>query len=399
MRQKLVILPKLNNCAGDTEKQWFVYYSVRNPRTGKMSRFRVYDGFTDLTTEERYRHAQQLIETYSTRLKQGWTPFKDDSEAIYTDHVEYNTVAEIYGNKRKSNNTLRRWISQLQEETKDGIRGTTRTTYRSKYRIFVLWMESQGFGDNDLSCIDNAIMIKFFRYLIDVRKLSGKSVRYYRMMLARAFDYFKKQQLIMINPVYDIPPCNRINDQTPRPIQRYDIEIFKKAITDPELLFGLKFMFYCGMRPGHEIRELKLKRIDFFAGTIHVTGELAKNHKDRIVTIPRQFLKELRQSGLQKLPREWYVFGVGGKPGPKPIDKNKFARKFKKIREDLGMPTEYKWYSWKHTGMIEADNTGKIPFEEISKHVDHADLSTTAEYFKNKKPQVSRAIREEYPTL
>jgi integrase len=219
------------------------------------------------------------------------------------------------------------------------------------------------------------------------------------MMLARAFDYFKKQQLIMINPVYDIPPCNRINDQTPRPIQRYDIEIFKKAITDPELLFGLKFMFYCGMRPGHEIRELKLKRIDFFAGTIHVTGELAKNHKDRIVTIPRQFLKELRQSGLQKLPREWYVFGVGGKPGPKPIDKNKFARKFKKIREDLGMPTEYKWYSWKHTGMIEADNTGKIPFEEISKHVDHADLSTTAEYFKNKKPQVSRAIREEYPTL
>jgi integrase len=400
MRQKLVILPKLNDCHGDTDKQWFVYYSVRNPRTNKMERFRIYDGFTGLSGEEKRRHAMQLIEVYSARLKTGWTPFKDDSKALYTDQIEYRTVADMFGQKRKANNTFRRWISQLLEEEQAGIRGTTLTTYRSKYRIFTLWLEKNGHGDNDLTCIDNKVMITFFKYLIDTRKLSGKSIRYYKMILAHAFEYFRKQKLIMINPVYDIPPCNRINDCTPRPIQRPDIKLFKKAmLKDPELTLGMKFMYYCGMRPGHEIRELQIKEIDFIAGTIHVIRGNAKNGRERIVTIPRQFLDEIRRLGLQKLDRNWYIFGVGGKPGPKPIDKNKFSRKFKAIREKLGMPTEYKWYSWKHTGMIEADDTGVIPDKDISTHVGHADLATTSKYFRNKKPQVSKAIRDHYPTL
>ena len=103
--------------------------------------------------------------------------------------------------------------------------------------------------------------------------------------------------------------------------------------------------------------------------------------------------------GFQKLDRNWYIFGVGGKPGPKPIDKNKFSRKFKAIREKLGMPDQYKWYSFKPTGMIEADDTGVIPFKDISMHVGHLNPSTTSIYFRNKKPQVSKAIRDNYPTL
>lgn len=400
MRQKLVILPKLCDCSGDPDKQWFVYYSVRNPRTNKMERFRMYDGFTGLSTEEKHRHAMQLIEVYSARLKTGWTPFKDDSEALYTDQIEYRTVADMFGQKRNANNTFRRWISQLLEEEQSGIRGTTLITYRSKYRIFALWLEKCGHAKNDLTCIDNKVIIDFFRYLIDTRKLSGKSVKYYKMILGHAFEYFRKHKLIMINPVYDIPPCNRVNDCTPRPIQREDLEIIKKAIQhDPELTLGAKFMFYCGLRPGHEIRELQIKEIDFVAGTIHVVRGNAKNGRERIVTIPRQFLEDLRQMGFQKLDRNWYIFGVGGKPGLKPIDKNKFSRKFKAIREKLGMPDVYKWYSFKPTGMIEADDTGVIPFKDISMHVGHSNPSTTSIYFRNKKPQVSKAIRDNYPTL
>ena len=39
-RKKIVILPKLNDAGGDLSKKWFIYYSVRDPRTDKMKRFR-----------------------------------------------------------------------------------------------------------------------------------------------------------------------------------------------------------------------------------------------------------------------------------------------------------------------------------------------------------------------
>ena len=35
-RKKIVILPKLNDAGGNLSKKWFVYYSIRDPRTDKM---------------------------------------------------------------------------------------------------------------------------------------------------------------------------------------------------------------------------------------------------------------------------------------------------------------------------------------------------------------------------
>ncbi len=400
MRQKLIILPKLNDCHADPGKQWFVYYSCRDPRTGKMVRFRNYDGFTGLTPDEKYEHAKQLIETFSERLRAGWTPFIDDTRAVYSDHLEYKTVADLYGSRRAGNNTIRPWISKFLEQEKPGVKYETYLTYKSKFRIFVLWLESQGIGNNDIRTFDNNLIITFFRFIIDDRMLSRVSIKNYRMLLRRAFEYFRRQGIILINPVHDTPPCSRINDNAPRPIQRQDVEKFKKSIArDPELELSIKFMFYCGMRPGKEIRKLKIQDIDFISGIIHVNRDNAKNGKDRMVTIPQQFLDELRASGLSKMHRGYYIFGAGGYPGFKPIGKNKLGRHFKTIRDRMGMPVEYKHYSWKHTGAIEADEAGGIPFKDISDHLGHGDLQTTSIYFANKKIKVSESIRNNYPTL
>jgi len=398
-RQKLIILPKLCNCKGDPEKQWFVYYSARNPRTGKMVRFRHYEGFSDIPVKARIEHAKQVIEHYSSRLRSGWTPFSDDLKAIYTDHIDYKTVADMYGNKRSANNNIRVWISKYLEEIQPGIRHTTYITYQSKMRIFVLWLEREKIVLNDISTINNHVVNQFFRYLIDDRKLSKISIGKYTELLSNAFEYFLKQKLIPYNPVYDIPLCNRINDQAPRPISRIDIEAFKKEICkDPELWLAVMFEYYCALRPGHEIREMKIKDLDLVAGTVRVTRERAKNHRERIVTIPLQLLQELRSYNLQSYNRDFYVFGRGGMPGPHYIGKNKLNYKFNKIRKKLNMPREYKFYSWKHTAAVELDES-KIPLIDISRHYGHTSISITNEYMKNKKAGVSTAIRDKYSTL
>ena len=69
-RKKICILPQLNDCGGDVKKQWFVFYSYRNPADNNMKRFRVYDGFTDCYTKKaKYQHAEYLIKKYSDMLE------------------------------------------------------------------------------------------------------------------------------------------------------------------------------------------------------------------------------------------------------------------------------------------------------------------------------------------
>ena len=70
-RKKLVILPKLYDAKGNLLKKWFVFYSVLNPRTGKMERFRVFEGLNEPDETIRRTIATNTIEKLTTKLKRG----------------------------------------------------------------------------------------------------------------------------------------------------------------------------------------------------------------------------------------------------------------------------------------------------------------------------------------
>jgi integrase len=401
----MIILPKLCDCGGNTRKQWFVYYSIHNLRTGKMDRIRHYEGFTGLKATQKYELAEKLIEEYTIKLKSGWTPINDATEVIYEDNLDFKTLAEMYGARRAGNRTLRPILSKYMDHKKSEIAPGSFSTYCSALRIFTIWTEKKGMQELDIIAYNKELLYQFFEYLINTRQLSGKSVTKYKALLLHFFNYCLDRKLIRKNPVVNIPRCNRVNDQTPRPILKADIAEFRKELVkDPELLLAIQFEFYCALRPGHEIREMQIKNIDLVSGIIRVTRSLAKNRTERIVTIPYQFLIELRRifaewqrAGIN-LDREFYLLGVNGIPGPVYISKNHLTRKFNIIRKRLCMPVEYKLYSWKHTAAVMVDEC-LIPFKDLSRHYGHSSISITDEYLKNKKPGLSNKIRDNYPDL
>ena len=60
-RVKIAIPPKVNTCGGGLSQKWFVYYSVRNPRTGKMERFKDYKGLHKYKSfENRIEEARKM---------------------------------------------------------------------------------------------------------------------------------------------------------------------------------------------------------------------------------------------------------------------------------------------------------------------------------------------------
>ena len=100
----------------------------------------------------------------------------------------------------------------------------------------------------------------------------------------------------------------------PRPIAEFDIVPFKELIRkeDPQLWLAIQFEYYCFIRPGKELRFMKIGDIDFARGIIDVDAIRAKTDLERFPTIPIVFLKELRETyQLHREPKDFYVLGKG----------------------------------------------------------------------------------------
>ncbi len=398
----MIILPQLNDCAGDTSKKWFVFYSVRNPKSGKMERFKDYKGLNNSkNTHARYLAAENSIENYTEKLKKGWSPFNDDSKYIYTDNLQYENITRIYGKKRSGNRTVRYFANLFFDNFKGAVNPDgSYHTYQSKLRIFTQWIESQKMEHSDITSVDNQTVILFFKWLIVSQKRSAKTANDYRQILQNFFQWLVTTKIIQDNPVYDIPKCNTINDCSPSPIQRTDIEIFREAMkTDPQLWLAIQFQYYCALRPGKELRLMKIKNIDFISGSITITRSQAKTKITRTVIIPRCFLSVLRtQHKLHLCNKEYYVFSQNGTPGITHLGKNTLRYRFNKFREALNMPLEYKFYSWKHTGGVQASLSG-IPDKHISMQMGHSNLQTTARYLRKMTGFQSDQIKNQFPEI
>ncbi len=402
-RKILISLPTLNDKKGDARKQWYVEYGVRNPRTDKLERFRIYEGLSVVAPSVRYKRAQKIIEEYTAKLKSGWSPLLENSKYIYQDSLVYSEVAKVFGNARLSNETARYWANEwLKQVAKRVDHEGTLPTYRAKLRLFANWLESKGLGENDVSSISNELIIQFFDFLVIKRDLSTTTQLKYRQILADLFEMLYKKKKIAENPVFDIEIVRNEKDQSARPMSDKDLKAFVACMKqdDPVLLLAFKFEYYCYLRPGKEVRKLKVGDIDLARGVINVERFRVKTNRPKFPTIPTVFLNELRNLyRLQDYPRDFYLFGQNYQPGPVHIGKNNLRFRFNRIRKKLNMPIEYKFYSGKHTGNARAMEIPEITIEHRKDQNGHASIVTTEIYTKNKLGKVIPSIRDHFPDI
>lgn len=135
-RKKIVILPEAKKY---TDGRWYVEYSVRNPQTDEMVRFRLFEGFANcLDDKQRASHADKLIQEYTEKLKNGWTPFAG-AKVIYEDEIMYQNAARIYSRLKNEVVTINTYLSEFITEKKSEVSEKTYETYISKLRLFILY--------------------------------------------------------------------------------------------------------------------------------------------------------------------------------------------------------------------------------------------------------------------
>lgn len=388
MKIKIAELPQIFTANESLTKRWYVFYSFRNPETGKMERFRVYESInTQKTIKSRYKEAERIKTNIVDKFRSGWSPF-NDANIIYSDSIQ----GKIYEDVRKCNTTWEKVLTQYLSEIKPAIRYGTYTTYKSKFGIFCKWLETQNFAKNDISITDDILIKKFYDYLFNTRKVGNKMVNHYTRLFKKVCNDLIIQGILFKNYFEKMPKYTQIT-VTPQILpDNILIDIKDYFIkNDVQMWTICQFIFYCFVRP-IELRYLQVKYIDFVNGWLTVPANIAKNKKTQKVIIPSHFVEYLKLMNYHTTNKEFYIFSKSGSPDHVPLCKNYMFNHFHMMRKKLNLSKDFKFYSMKHTGGLKLYKSGADPIE-IKNQFRHHSLDQLMQYLKALEGSESSHIR------
>lgn len=378
MKRKIATVPRLVEASnGD----WYIYFSVRNPLTDKMVPQKIYKGFSDCNTLSQKRAwGRTLVSELTEKLKAGWSPLDDRDKVIYSDQTEYHNLSVRFKTARSSVKNTRYFITDYLLSRKKGLKPKSYSTYQSKLRIFAEWIDKNNYGDYAVSAVDNKIIQLFFNYLIQEVKLDKLTIEKYMQIIRDYFNYLIKKDKVTVNPVFDIVTPPKSKDMAARPINDNDLKALLTVIKEdnPQLFMACMFQYYLAIRPGQELRLLKVKDIDVFNNKVVVVDETAKTNR-RTIDMPIELSALCIKHQIHHYNRDYFVFGKNGIPGAVPLGHNTMRNRFNKFRDGLNFPKIYKFYSMKHTGGGKLLESG-VTLEEIRDHFGHKSIETTDHY-------------------
>jgi len=130
-------------------------------------------------------------------------------------------------------------------------------------------------------------------------------------------------------------------------------------------------------------------------GLIFVDAPKAKNKKNAYVTIPPHFLPELTNF-VNGMHSKQFLFP--GKWDNDCIGKNHMYNRFQKYLKRFDFGKGHTFYSWKHTGVVDAYKAG-VDIKSLQAQLRHYSLEETDIYLRNLGLFANDAILERFPEL
>jgi integrase len=348
----------------------FVYFFFADPGTGIKKRFRYW--FSAKTEKEKKEKGEQLAHYYRQRLNSGWNPFiKEDKKVLYSE-IE-----------------VKLW--DIHKRITSGLSASTIKNYKIYTSNFLNFSKKiKGF-----EAINKNLCEDFFTSL---EEYSAKSYNDHLTYLKRVFNILVEEKKLPENYLFSFKKKRKLSAPG-----KYYKEGLKNIVKnhlkehDPYLWLYINFIYYGCIRP-KEIRYLKIKDINIYDGVITVPSDISKNRKTQPVAMPFQLYELILSLKINQYPDHYYLFTNERKPGEKRIGVNYFNKRFREVRKVLGVPEDYKLYSFKHTANVSAVKAG-INLKDMQLHNRHADLNTFDIYIRGMVPEESEAIRYQFPPL
>jgi integrase len=213
------------------------------------------------------------------------------------------------------------------------------------------------------------------------------------------FQYAQKREEVKIIPfnLVVFPPKGK--DKSAEVIPQDDLKKLLLEIKnkDPQLFLACMIEYYCFIRPGTELRFLKVENINLIEGTIKVISSDAKNGKSRIVTMPTHLIELCKEYGIDKADSNLFVFGKNKGIDRIPISVNMLRYRFNKYRDKFELSKGIKFYSFKHTGATMLHTSKIVSTVELMNQLGHSHLTATQHYVKKHAGTINSEIRDNFP--
>ena len=367
IRQNRQFIPAVLNTTG---KNWFIYFSARDPQTGKMRRKKIYKGIN-----HKKASAAKLCDFYNNKLAAGWNPWQDGKEAFINGAgVKIDKLCQMYNGSKV-------------------LRKSSINQYNSMNNIVTTWFTANRI--NNCNQITLHYCDLFIKSLYASKKSSSR-IAGIISYLRSVFAYGLKNKLVYFNPWIELQkpkkynkPANFINDND-LPELAFLIES-----TDKQLWLMCQFVYYCFIRPYSELRFAKIGWINFTGKCITIPEDYSKNKKTQTIPIPQPLF--LKLDYLKSFPPDHYIFGKNNGPGIYNVSKNHYQQKFMDLVKDTRFKT-YSVYSFKHTGAIKLVKAG-CAIKDIQMQMRHHSLDETDKYLRQMLAVESDFLINKFPEI
>lgn len=351
--------PKLYTANGDLKKRWYVYFSFRNPETGKLKRVTPFYGEANKykTKEDRLYVLSAYRRKILELLKKGYNPFEDNSELYKSEHnldqpkvvqTEKPTIVvapkkEVVSNQKSLEEAFEFSLSIK----KNIVSAKTHSGYAGRVKALKLFISKQY---PDVKYINQLTKNIFVQFLNDVLlRTSARNRNNYRLDFSSLFQTLEDNEIIATNFIKKIPVLKAIPERNKTYTNATQDEIFNYLEKeDPILLLYIKFISFNFLRP-IEVNRLKVGDINLTDKTIQFK---AKNSPLKTKLIPEILIGELPD--LSKLEKNNPLFTPKDFGDIWDIDINNrrdyFSKRFKKVvKEHFNLGKDYGLYSFRHT--------------------------------------------------
>jgi integrase len=390
-------------------KDWYVYFTFRNPKTAKLERqSNIKAGVNKIKTKEgRFEKLKLIQESLFHLLRKGYNPYMDNTEfenKILKKGEIIETTPIIELPQIKQNDTTENQISIKEafvfglDIKKNVLAKTSYNGFQGRINRFLIWLDDNHDTNDNISTFSKKTVVI---YLNDVlRNTSPSNRNNTRTDLSSLIQTLVDNELMKDNFIKSI----NVLKSTPERNKTYSIlqetNILKHLETsDPILLLFIQFISYNYLRPV-EVCRLKVGDLDIEGKKLFVK---AKNKAVKVKIIPQKIIDLLPE--LKNINKEHFLFTptqIGGEWDAEENNRRDyFSKRFKLIKDHFKLGTDYGLYSFRHTSitnLYREFNKTLTPFETKSRLMQitgHQTMEALEKYLRD----IDAALPEDYSHL